>query len=155
MSLAIEQLVNVSKEESLIIDSLARTKEATTQDLRNKLPIPKSTFYKVLGSLMSKGFIIKEKGRLKANFLIRIQLAGGEEFSVTPNNVKAFISASEPISKAFITMYGMEKYLQFTALYSKYVEGKVPAFLIAKKLKVPRSDVERLINEIEFGTMKK
>ena len=52
-------------------------------------------------------------------------------------------------------MYGVEKYLQFTMLYVKYVEGKIPAFLIAKKLKIPKSDVERLINEIELGTMKK
>ena len=153
--IAIEQLVNVSKEECLIIDSLARTKEATTQNLRNSLPIPKSTFYKLLGLLMNKGFITKEKGKLRTNFLIRIQLAGREEFSITPKNVKAFVSASEPISKAFITMYGVEKYLQFTALYAKYVEGKIPVFLIAKKLKTPKSDVERLINEIEFGTMKK
>ncbi len=41
------------------------------------------------------------------------------------------------------------------ALYAKHVEGKMPIFLIAKKLKTPRSDVERLINEIEFGTLKK
>ncbi len=153
--IAIEQLVNVSKEECLIIDSLARTKEATTQNLRNRLPIPKSTFYKLLGVLMNKGFITKEKGKLRTNFLIRVQLVGGEEFSITPKNVRAFISASEPISKAFITMYGVKKYLEFSALYAKHVEGKMPIFLIAKKLKTPRSDVERLINEIEFGTLKK
>jgi hypothetical protein len=55
-----------------------------------------------------------------------------EEFSITPKNVKAFISASKPIGKAFITMYGLEKYRQFAALYPKYVEGRIPAFLIAK-----------------------
>ncbi|MGH9877518.1 MAG: helix-turn-helix domain-containing protein [Nitrososphaerales archaeon] len=153
--IAIEQLVNVSKEECLIIDSLARAKEATTQNLRNSVPIPKSTFYKLLGLLMNKGFITKEKGKLRTSFLIRIELVGGEEFSITPKNVKAFIAASEPISRAFINMYGVAKYLQFTSLYAKYVEGKIPVFLMAKKLKVPKSDVERLINEIEFGILKK
>lgn len=152
---AIEQLVNLSREECLIIDFLARTREATTEDLRKKLPIPKSTFYKVLNSLIKKRLIVKENGNLRTNFHIRIQLVEGEEFSITPKNVKAFISASGPIRKAFIIMHGIEKYLEFTGLYARYVEGKIPAFLMAKKLKIPRSDVERLINEIEFGRMKK
>lgn len=152
---AIERLVNLTREECLIIDSLARSKEMTTEELRSSITIPKSTFYKLLGSLIRKGLVIKENENLKTNFQIRIQLVRGEEFSITPKNVKAFITASEPISKGFIAIHGIEKYILFTTLYAKYVEGKIPAFLIAKKLKIPRADVEHLINEIEFGTMKK
>ncbi len=53
---------------------------------------------------------------------------------ITSKNVVAFDLLHKSSGKLFVERYGMDKFARFMQLYEGYVDGKPPAFLMAKEL---------------------
>ncbi len=133
---------------------------ANPNEISRDLALPRSSVYKTVKDLMGSRLVsthqVKpgERGRvgseiLTTNFRIVLNLLGIPQLEITPKHVAAFSLLGKSSGKLFVERHGMESFVRFMGYYEDYVNGKIPAFLIAKELGAKRFEVELLIGETE------
>ncbi|MEM0321826.1 MAG: helix-turn-helix domain-containing protein [Thermoprotei archaeon] len=127
--------------------------EATPEEIRGDLGIPRSTVYKLLSELFAVGLASKERrGKVEVvkvpDFVVFAVTAAIGKLRVTPWNIPAFDAAHLPAGKMFIERHGLGKFARFVELYDSYIKGNTTARLMARELGVTRYEVEILLSDI-------